>query len=153
MPNLKYLYAGSNVNVRKLNGLDECRNLEVLHLRGCAVFTCNQIGSIEIQPESFTNLKYINFRENDLKSIKEIEKLNGFKTLETVIVSHNPYISDNHSSYIYEILSRISDIENILTLNKHPVNNAMRAATAHWMVGKKSEARLAQKEKDEKERK
>lgn len=37
MPNLKQFYVGSNVNIRRLNGLDECRSLEVLHLRGCAV--------------------------------------------------------------------------------------------------------------------
>lgn len=37
MPNLKQFYASSNVNIRKLQGLEECRSLEILHLRGCAV--------------------------------------------------------------------------------------------------------------------
>ncbi len=37
MPNLKQFFAASNVNLRRLNGLEECRSLEVMHMRGCAV--------------------------------------------------------------------------------------------------------------------
>lgn len=146
MPNLREFYASSNVNIRKLQGLEECRSLEVLHLRGCAV------NSIEIQGDSFPNLKLINLRENALNSVKEIEKLNGFKTLETIVVSFNPFVTDNPDTYVYEILSRLGDLDALKQLNKNKVCNEMRRETAAWLEEKKAEAR-ALKEKEEREKK
>ncbi len=67
------------------------------------------------------------------------------------MLSYNPFLSDNPDTYIYEILSRLPDLDNLAKLNKHPVCNAMRKATAQWLDGKKAEAR-ALKEKEERER-
>lgn len=37
MPNLKTFYASANTNIRKLNGLEECPKLELIHLRANSV--------------------------------------------------------------------------------------------------------------------
>lgn len=112
------------------------------------------MNAIEIQADSFPNLKAINLRENALNSIKEIEKLNAFKTLETIVVSYNPYLTENPETYIYEIMSRLADLDQLRRLNKNKVCNAMRQATAKWLEDKKSEARKAAlKEKEDREKK
>ena len=86
-----------------------------------------------------------------MAKIEEIEKLGAFKSLENVVVSFNPFVTENPDTYMYEILSRLADLEQLARINKHKVCNAMRKATAAWLNAKKEEAR-AQKERDDREK-
>jgi Leucine-rich repeat (LRR) protein len=110
--------------------------------------------TIEIQPESFPALKYLNLRENAISKIEEIKNINGFRTLESLILSFNPIVNDNKSTYIFEILTRLTEIDNLKRINKHTITKAMRKASMEWLENEKSQALHArrQKEKEEEEK-
>lgn len=145
MPNLKVLYVAGNVNIRKINGLEECQSLERLSLRG------NSISAIEIQPDSFPNLKYLNLRENSISKLDEIKNLNGFKSLETLIMSFNPIVNDNKHTYIFEIMTRVAELENLKRLNKHAITLAIKQASLEWLESEKEAAYQARKKKEKEE--
>lgn len=80
--------------------------------------------------------------------------MNGFRALESLILSFNPIVNDNKSAYIYEILTRLTDMDNLKRINKHVITKAMRKACMEWLDNEKKTAleERRRKEKEEEEK-
>jgi len=80
--------------------------------------------------------------------LEEIEKLGSLPKLKTLIISFNPFVEKNQTSYIYQILHKFNYLERI---NKHEVTRIVRQKTMNHQEQLSKERKEAEEEARRKE--
>lgn len=125
-----------------MNGFDGLDSLIKLSLRS------NTVSSWEEAFPPIESLEYLNLRSTKVEKMEEIEKLASLPKLKTLILSFNPFIEKNQSSYFYQILHKFNYLERI---NKHVVTRTVRQKTMNYQEQLSKERREAEEEAKRKE--
>lgn len=136
MPELKELYLKNN-KIHKFTGLANCSSLTILSLRG------NNISGFEEELPALENLSYLNMRGTMLGLIEEIDKLQVFTSLKTLIISFTPFIDKNKETYVFQILEKFPTLK---TLNKMNVTRNMKEQTISYIKRIRAEQRRKEME-------
>ncbi|XP_050549145.1 tubulin-specific chaperone E [Daktulosphaira vitifoliae] len=89
----------------EINKLHSLKNLECLNLNR------NKIDVIQIQPSTFSSLKFLMISHNMISSMDSINELNKLKSLISLRIQNNPLLKDlTVTNYTLQIVSRISTL-------------------------------------------
>lgn len=114
LPNLKNLFLAANT-IKKVEGMNRLQSLTTLHLRD------NQLESLDGFVEDLKMLQYINFRGNNITSLKELQKLQPLPMLRALVLSENPAAEEE--DYRLEVLITLRKLER---LDKEEYNDEER---------------------------
>lgn len=114
LPNLKNLFLAANT-IKKVEGMNRLQSLTTLHLRD------NQLEALDGFVEDLKMLQYINFRGNNLTSLKELQKLQPLPMLRALVLSENPAAEEE--DYRLEVLITLRKLER---LDKEEYNDEER---------------------------
>lgn len=114
-PGLISLYLAEN-QIERLENLEILVNLKILHLRS------NKLSSLDGFDSRCIKLNYLNFRNNEIMKISELEKLRCLPGLETLIILENPAIierEESEESMYRQIV--LTMLPNLMRIDKDPV--------------------------------
>ncbi|KAK6644922.1 hypothetical protein RUM43_001198 [Polyplax serrata] len=103
-PNLVSLFLAEN-EIKSLEGLEVLTNLKFLHLRD------NPLTKLDGFSEVNRKLFYINIRGCKIKNIKELKKLSVLPKLERIVVSENPFATEDYRIQAIAMLPKLSRID------------------------------------------
>lgn len=84
---------------------------------------------------------------NQLKALEEIEKIrDAFTGLKDFDFKQNPFVNENESNYIFQILAKFQQLE---LINGHKVTRNMRRQTIDFQIWQKEEQKRLEREEEE----
>lgn len=101
---IKNLFLGGN-QIKNLVGIERMEHLATLHLRD------NQIDNLDGFSDVLKNLQYINMRQNNLSSMKEVKKLQLLPILRAAVFKDNPIAAED--DYRLEMLITLRRLERL----------------------------------------
>jgi len=101
---LKNLFLGAN-QITSLVGIERLEHLATLHLRD------NQIENLDGFSDVLKNLQYINLRQNNLSTTKEVKKLQLLPILRAAVFKDNPIAAED--DYRLEMLISLRRLERL----------------------------------------
>ncbi|XP_076749559.1 leucine-rich repeat-containing protein 23 [Xylocopa sonorina] len=114
-PGLTRLYLAEN-QIETLEGLEILVNLRILHLRS------NRVSNLDGFDSRCDKLNYLNLRNNEIRRISELEKLDCLASLETLIILENPVAGEAEGEE--EVAYRryvLAMLPNLKRIDKDPV--------------------------------
>ncbi|KAF6339845.1 leucine rich repeat containing 23 [Rhinolophus ferrumequinum] len=104
LPKLKNLFLAQNM-LKKVEGLENLRNLTTLHLRD------NHIETLSGFSREMQSLQYLNLRGNMITNLREFTKLQDLPKLRALVLLDNP-CTDEHD-YRQEALVQMAHLERL----------------------------------------
>ncbi|NXT24351.1 LRC23 protein, partial [Syrrhaptes paradoxus] len=104
LPKLKSLYLAQNA-IQSLEGLEGLGQLTTLHLRD------NQLETLDGLCSSMKCLQYLNLRNNRIRSLQEVAKLQVLPMLQTLVLLDNP--CSDEPNYRLEVLVLLPHLQRL----------------------------------------